>query len=128
MVTMFALASALQSHRNDADPEKQLHPGFPVGNVLSPENVITRYTEGLIRAALLRLVHRAEWGQVSGAVTRDFLLSELENQNQRILAGELLFALGRASLPPVPGGVLNSAFDGLLLDDQSLILSAIGAI
>jgi hypothetical protein len=64
MVTTFLVASALQSHRHDSDPKKQLHPGFPVGKVMSPENITDRYTDGLIRAILLRLVRRAEWGNL----------------------------------------------------------------
>ena len=128
MVTMFAVASALQSHRNDGDLEKQLHPGFPVGNVMSPENVRDRYTEGLIRAALLRLVHRAEWGQLPGIETRDLLVSEIGKENQKILAGELFFALGRTSLPPVPGGIFKSAFEGFFENDHELIASAVVTI
>ena len=125
MVTMFAVASALQTHRNDADLEKQLHPGFPVGNVMSPENVTNRYTEGLIRAALLRLVHRAEWGQIAGMKTRDLLVSEVGKENQRILGGELLFALGRATLPPLPGGKFKSVFADFFQGDHDLIASAV---
>ena len=82
MVTIFAVASALQSHRNDEDLEKQLHPGFPVGNVIGPENVRDRYTEGLIRAALLRLVHRSEWGQLTGIETRELLVSEIRTHRK----------------------------------------------
>ena len=87
MVTMFAVASALQAHRSDGGLEKQLHPGFPVGNVMSPENVKDRYTEGLIRAVLLRLVHRAEWGQLPGNETCDLLVAEVGKENQKIMAG-----------------------------------------
>lgn len=126
MVTMFAVASALQSHRNDGDLEKQLHPGFPVGNVMSPENVRDRYTEGLIRAALLRLVHRAEWGQLTGMETRDLLVSEIGKRNQKILAGELFFALGRESLPPVSGSIFKSAFENYFEGDHDLIASVFG--
>lgn len=125
MVTMFAVASALQAHRSDVDLERQLHPGFPIGNVLSPENVKDRYTEGLIRAALLRLVQRAEWGQVFGIETRDVLVSEVGNANQRIMAGELMFALSRAALPPLSRSKFKSAFSDFFQDDHDLIASAI---
>lgn len=124
MLTMFAVASALQAHRSDGDPKKQLHPGFPVGNVMSPENVKNRYTEGLIRAALLRLVHRAEWGQLTGSETRDLLVSEVGNENQKILGGELLFALGR-TLPPLSSGKFKSVFSNFFQGDHDFIASAI---
>ena len=125
MVIMFAVASALQTHRNDGDLEKQLHPGFPVGNVMSPENVKDRYTEGLIRAALLRLIHRAEWGQLTGIETRDLLVSEVGNENQKIFGGELLFALGRATLPPLSSDKFKSVFSNFLQSDHDNIASAI---
>ncbi len=128
MVTIFAVASALQSHRNDEDIKKQLLPGFPVGNVLNPNTLKNRYTEGLIRAAFLRLVQRAEWGQLSGMKTRDLLISEIGKQNQKILTGELFFALGRASLPPVSGGIFKSAFEGFFEDDHDLIASVVDTI
>lgn len=122
-VATFLIASALQSHRYDSDPKKQLHPGFPVGNVMSPENVTSRYTEGLIRAILLRLVRRTEWGQASGIEIRNFLLKEIAQDNQKIMAGELLFALGRAALPPISAGTFGSAFSGFLQDDFEMVES-----
>jgi hypothetical protein len=123
MVGTFLFASALQRHRHDPDPLKQLHPGFPVGNVMNPENVSTRYTEGLIRAILLRLVRRAEWGQVPGVETRDFLLKEIAQDNQKVLAGELLFALGRSALPPVSPGKFLPAFAEFFENDVEIIES-----
>jgi hypothetical protein len=123
MVATFLLASALQSHRYDNDPKKQLHPGFPVGNVMSPENVSNRYTEGLIRAILLRLVRRAEWGQAPGIETRDFLLKELRQANQKTIAGELLFALGRGALPPISTGTFTSAFAEFFEGDLEVVKS-----
>lgn len=128
MVTLFAIASALQAHRSDTDPKKQLLPGFPVGNVLNPNNLKNRYTEGLIRAVFLRLVQRAEWGQLSGVKTRDLLISEVGKANQNVLAGELFFAIGRASLPPVPVGIFTSAFGRFFAGDHDLISSVVFTI
>jgi hypothetical protein len=123
MVATFLIASALQSHRCDSDPKKQLHPRFPVGNVMNPENVTERYTEGLIRAILLRLVRRAEWGQAPGIEIRNFLLKEIAQGNQKTIAGELLFAIGRAALPPISAGTFGSAFAEFFEDDLEMVKS-----
>ena len=92
---------------------------------MSPENVKDRYTEGLIRAALLRLVQRAEWGQLTGIQTRDLLVSEVGNDNQKILGGELLFALGRAALPPLSSGKFKSVFSNFFQSEHDFIASAV---
>ncbi len=121
MVVMFALASALQAQRNDKYLKKQLHPRFPVSNVMSPENVKDRYTEGLIRAALLRLVHRAEWGQLASMQTRSFLAEQLLVANQKIIAGELFIALGRSLLPPISAKEFKSSFAEFFHADLEII-------
>jgi hypothetical protein len=123
MVATFLFASALQRHRWDPDPQKQLHPGFPVGNVMSPKNVSNRYTEGLIRAILLRLVQRAEWGQAPAIQTRDFLLTDIAQGNQKVMAGELFFALGRSALRPISSGAFLSAFAEFFENDLETVKS-----
>ena len=117
MVTLFAIASGLQAHRNDGNHKNQLHPGFPLGNILNPENVKSRYTEGLIRAIYLRLVRRGEWGQITGAQTRDCLLHEIARPNQMIISGELLFALARSALPPITRKTFIGFFSHFLNGD-----------
>jgi len=113
MPLTFAIASALQRHRSDSDAKRQLHPDFPLGNVLSPKN-FERYSEGLIRAILLRNVTRHELGSQASPTTRDFLLGEMHKDNQLILAGEILAALARSSLPIISQALFKTKFDGLL--------------
>lgn len=113
LAALFAVASGLQRHRSDPDIQHQLHPDFPLANVFSPE-MFRRYSEGLIRAILLRTLTRHEFGSQAGIESRDFLLGQIKQENQGIVAGELVAALGRRAFPAISAGRFVSDFGGFL--------------
>jgi hypothetical protein len=117
IVAVFAIASGLQQHRWDPDFQQQLHPDFPLANVLSPK-IFERYTEGLIRAIILRTATRHELGWQAGIASRDFLLGQLAQENQKILAGEIIAALGRRSFPAISASRFVSAFGSFLSNEE----------
>jgi len=54
---------------------------------------------------------------------RDFLLKEIPQGNQKIMAGELLFAIGRAALPPISPGKFDSTFVEFFESDLETVKS-----
>lgn len=123
MVVLFAIASGLQQHRSDPDPKKQLHPDFPLANVLDPR-IFDQYSEGLIRGILLRTVTRHELGSQAGLESREFILSQITQDNQKIVAGELIAALGRRAFPAISASRFVACFDGCLPSDDLARLAA----
>ena len=113
MPLTFAIASALQRHRSDSNVKRQLHPDFPLANVLSPKN-FERYDEGLIRAILLMNVTRHELGSQASIDTRDYLLAQMRKDNQSMVAGAILGAFGRRGVPPISVEAFMNHFDGFL--------------
>lgn len=114
MPLTFAVASGLQRHRSDPANTIQLHPDFPLSNVLSPAVFATRYTEGIIRAVLLQNLTRHELGSQASIETRNLLLREMTKDNQRIVSGALISAFGRRSFPPISHAKFTSRFSGFM--------------
>lgn len=126
MPLIFAVASGLQNHRFDKNPEKQLHPDYPLANVLD-SNQFKRYDEGLIRAVFLRLLNRHELGAGEGVRSWALLTDEMKKPNQGILVGELIAALGRRAFPPLTSASFRSTFASQLPDvDLRKLANAIG--
>lgn len=111
---IFGVASALQRHRIDPDQNRQLHPSFPLANVLDPELFSKRFTEGLIRAAILRTTTRHELGSQANVRSRDFLLNAMCAENQQIVAGEMLAAIGRKDFSVISAAKFASYFEQFL--------------
>lgn len=111
---VFGVASGIQRHRHDQDQNKQLHPDYPLANVLNPALFSVRYTEGLIRAAFLRTVTRPEFGNQASIESRDFLLEAMRGENQQIVAGEMLAAIGRKAFPVISASKFVTSFEGFL--------------
>lgn len=123
MPLTFAIASALQRHRSDSNVKRQLHPDFPLANVLSPKN-FERYDEGLIRAILLRNVTRHELGSQASIEIRDYLLAQMGKDNQSIVAGAIVIALGQRSFPPISVKTFKTHFGGFVPESD---LDRVGA-
>lgn len=99
MAALAGVAAGLQELRSDEREGKRLSPEFPMANVFSPGNLF-RYSEGLLRACLLRAVRPREWGE-------SFRSSPMEVYNKYIrrdgeVLGELLLAVARRAVLPWP--------------------------
>jgi hypothetical protein len=106
MSLVFILANALQALRFEPDPKKRL--GFDavsvrrldqdsiesLGNVFGQSNM-DRYSEGLIRGALLRVVRGSEWGGDNHARAIAKLVESAKDNSQLVMVGELLLSLAR---------------------------------
>lgn len=94
---LFSLASALQWLRND-DERKRLNPHFPEFRVFDVKNV-RNYSEGLLRAAILRTVLPREWGHT---LQPQSLCQELavatKDVDQEVVLGEILLGIARGSI------------------------------
>jgi hypothetical protein len=97
--TLFAIASALQQLRNDDNRKKRLDPRFPDSNVFGRNN-LNNYSEGLLRAVILRLIRPHEWGSANRAPLRRDLCAMARKLDQDILLGEFVLASARGSVPP----------------------------
>ncbi len=91
---VFACASALQRLRTDEQRGKRLDPSGDVPHVLGA-NLMERYSEGLLQAALLRLVRGEEWDSEYRREGWKELLSELADGKNEIAVGELLLGIRR---------------------------------
>jgi len=98
--TLFTIASGLQCLRTDRDAAKRLHPRFPDMNVFGLQN-LKNYSEGMLRAVLLRLVRPYEWGTGNSDLLRA-LSENAKERGQEAILGELLLSVARGSVPP-PG-------------------------
>ncbi|AJP52224.1 hypothetical protein [Pseudomonas simiae] len=96
---VLAVASSLQQMRNHEDEKKRLLPGFPYTQVLGSKN-FNYYSEGLIRAALLRNTSAIEYGVLQKEETLKILIPELEDPQQGNLLSEYLIAVICGKLPP----------------------------
>jgi hypothetical protein len=101
MPTLFCTSGAVQSLRDHEDPKKSLAPGFPVSYVLNMEKTFGNYTEGLIRASVLRCLRSDEAPSKKRRSHRDTLMTYATTIGQEALVGELMLAISRGVvLPP----------------------------
>ena len=92
--------------------------------VLDSKN-LTNYSEGLLRALLLRLVRSHEWGESKRlALSRQF--SEFAKQDdQDVLLGELLLAMARGSVAPVDPGFFGAIYGPVLGEHREYFQQAL---
>lgn len=104
MQTLFSVAVAMEALRNDPKETKRLDPRFPVNTVFNLRGY-QLYTEGLIRAALLRTIKPREWGESQQDELRILLERECRKSDQAIMLGELLVSIWRNGIfaPAEPG-------------------------
>jgi hypothetical protein len=96
---VLAVASALQQMRTAEDESKRLAPGFPYTQALGAIN-FSNYSEGIIRAALIRNASAIEFGVIEKEKTLEILLPALEEINQTSLLSEYIVAVICGKLPP----------------------------
>jgi len=113
MSCLFAVVSALQSLRSADNDLKRLSPRFPVSNVFGLRN-LKNYSEGLVRAVLLRSVKPQEWGDRNSRDVGQFLTRSCQASGQNVVLGELLFAAQRGmEILPLTRG-LRASYTTLL--------------
>ncbi|HWA85831.1 MAG TPA: phosphoribosyltransferase [Opitutus sp.] len=96
--TLFATASALQRFRHATDPTKALAPGFPISRVLDFPRCFKNYSEGLIRAALLRALRPDEFPASNRKQIRDHALGLIGKHPPGLLLGEVILTTARGGL------------------------------
>lgn len=94
---LFAVSAALQEMRADPLQQDQLSEDFLTSRVISEQH-FTRYTEGLLRAAIVRLVKPYEWGNRTRAINSESLLKFIHEENQKALIGEVALGIYRSSI------------------------------
>jgi hypothetical protein len=94
---LFAISSALQGMRTDSDISSQLSEDYLTSRVVSVEN-ITRYSEALIRATLLRVAMPFEWGHTNRVAISNALMEQVQRNDHAIVIGELALAIYRGSV------------------------------
>jgi hypothetical protein len=99
MLTLFSMATGLQALRNEPEDDKRLVLGFPISNVFAVRN-LENYSDGLLRACLLRLVLPSEWGSSHLAELEQLLREKLGGPDGDIVSGEILLAMLRNIVPP----------------------------
>ncbi|HUR42192.1 MAG TPA: phosphoribosyltransferase [Verrucomicrobiae bacterium] len=119
--TLFSVMAAVQGLRNEPDEQKRLWRSILAANVFKPVN-FTNYSEGLIRAALLRSLTVAELGQHARTESNEILLAGLAHGDQQIILGELLFATFRNALPKTPEATIVASARGQISEDALLLL------
>ncbi len=102
----FAVASALQSLRNAPEEKHRLAPHFPARRVFGLRN-LTNYSEGLLRASLLRLLRAYEWGNTNRSKLQSATLDYVGHDDQHVLQGEVVLAIARNAIPAPDPGVLT---------------------
>ena len=117
MGAMFVLAAGMQALRNDEDRSKRLDVRFPDARVFAIRN-LKNFSEGLLRALLLRLVRRQEWGDAKKSQLRKKLYECAASPNQEVILGELMLASARGSIPPI-GRQFFAARYGALLGEST---------
>lgn len=95
IATVFAFASALQRLRTDS--VSPLKPHYPEFQVFDGRN-LRNYSEGLLRASIMRVVLPKEWGAtpLDENMTKE-LLAAAQRENQAVMLGELFLAIARRS-------------------------------
>jgi hypothetical protein len=90
---------------------------FPDARVFAIRN-LKNFSEGLLRALLLRLVRRQEWGDAKKSQLRKKLYECAASPNQEVILGELMLASARGSIPPI-GRQFFAARYGALLGEST---------
>ena len=115
--TLFAVASGLQRLRNEENEAQRLDPRFPLFSVFGERNVSSNYTEGLMRAAILRTVLRGEWGiSPEGNIEKvqEALARDAQKLDQRVMLGEFAVAVARGVFPRRVPPPIEHALQGIL--------------
>jgi hypothetical protein len=116
---LFAFASALQELRNHDDPTRRLAPMFPDLRVIDGVKALTNYSEGLLRAVLLRTVARDEWGTLQAGDRKHIVVDAVRGLGADIVAGEALIARRRRVLPRFSESEIRDVFARFL--DEKLL-------
>ena len=111
--SLFSLASGLQHLRSHEDTQKRLGVVFPTSQMFASRNV-ELYSEGLLRACLLRLVQPAEWSERERLTLQEKLEHYMNQPDQAIIHGEVLFAMLRRAVPALPRGKFEGLFGQVL--------------
>lgn len=119
---VLAVASGLQQMRDDTDEKKRLAPGFPYTQAVASNN-FTNYSEGIIRAALVRNTSANELGILEKEKTMKTLLSSLEDHNQASVLSEYLIAILCGKFPPLPTLTkeIRILLDGLFVESPEIM-------
>jgi hypothetical protein len=124
---VLAVASALQQMRTTDDEAKRLAPGFPYTQVLGAIN-FSNYSEGIIRAALIRNASAIEFGVIEKEKTLGILLPALEDINQASLLSEYIVAVICGKLPPSTSlsDAVNLRLQTLTTENPEIMKLALG--
>ncbi|OGQ59899.1 MAG: hypothetical protein A3J24_11130 [Deltaproteobacteria bacterium RIFCSPLOWO2_02_FULL_53_8] len=119
MQTLFAVASAMEALRNAPIEAKRLDPRFPVSSVFQLKG-FELYTEGLIRAGLMRTIKPREWGESQQKELGVLLKKECKKPDQAILLGELLLSIWRRGVFPPDDSTFRLLFGPHLTNEDLL--------
>ncbi|MEQ6331564.1 hypothetical protein VLF92_24995 [Pseudomonas chengduensis] len=89
---ILAVASGLQRMRTSVEEKKRLSPGFPYAQVLSSKN-FSNYSEGVIRAALIRNCSAFEFGVLEKEASLTTLQGSLADDDQMCVLSEYIIAV-----------------------------------
>ncbi|WP_187807057.1 hypothetical protein [Aquipseudomonas alcaligenes] len=89
---VLAVASGLQRMRSAETEKERLSPGFPYAQVLSSAN-FKLYSEGVIRAALIRNCSTFEFGVLEKEISLDILQNSLADDGQKCMLSEYIIAV-----------------------------------
>mgnify|MGYP001760647878 FL=1 len=119
---VLAAATGLQKMRTSAIEKNRLSPGFPHAQVLGSKN-FRLYSEGLIRAALIRNCAAIELGVLEKESTMKILLRDIEKESQKVLLSEYVVAALCGKFAPIsnPSKKLVEQLEQLCGPDERLL-------